>query len=149
MIFCGKESLDGATGQMGAQLAQRFCTAQVTGALLIKKIDEEAKTVVVERELEDGVDTLEVKLPCLFTMEKLNYPARIPNLKGKLAAKKAIITTITADDIPDLDRNRIGDQGSPTKVPRMFPPVMPEPGVIIDEGSIEASVEKLMQLIKE
>lgn len=109
---------------MGAQLAQRFCTAQVTGALLIKKIDEEAKTVVVERELEDGVDTLEVKLPCLFTMEKLNYPARIPNLKGKLAAKKAIITTITADDIPDLDRNRIGDQGSPTKVPRMFPPVM-------------------------
>ena len=31
MIFCGKESLDGATGQMGAQLAQRFEAAQVTG----------------------------------------------------------------------------------------------------------------------
>lgn len=74
---------------------------------------------------------------------------RIPNLKGKLAAKKAVITTITADDIPGLDRGRIGDPGSPTKVPRMFPPVMPEPGIIIDEGSVEASVAKLMQLIKD
>jgi len=27
--------------------------------------------------------------------------------------------------------------------------VMPEPGVIIDEGSVEASVAKLMQLIKD
>lgn len=89
------------------------------------------------------------KLPSLFTMEKVNYPARIPNLKGKLAAKKAVITTITADDIPGLDRGRIGDPGSPTKVPRMFPPVMPEPGIIIDEGSVEASVAKLMQLIKD
>lgn len=149
LIFCGKESLDGATGQMGAQLAQRFEAAQVTGTLLIKEVNEEAKTAVVERELEDGVETLEVKLPCLFTMEKVNYPARIPNLKGKLAAKKAVITTITADDIPGLDRGRIGDPGSPTKVPRMFPPVMPEPGIIIDEGSVEASVEKLMQLIKD
>ena len=145
MIFCGKESLDGATGQMGAQLAQRFGAAQVTGALLIKEVNEEAKTAVVERELEDGVETLEVQLPCLFIMEKTNYP----NLKGKLAAKKAVITTITADDIPGLDRNRIGDPGSPTKVPRMFPPVMPEPGIIIDEGSVEASVAKLMQLIKD
>jgi electron transfer flavoprotein beta subunit len=149
MIFCGKESLDGATGQMGAQLAQRFNTTQVTSTLLIKEVDQEAGTVIVDRELEDGVETLEAKLPCLFTMEKTNYPARIPNLKGKLAAKKATITTITSSDIPGLDRNRIGDPGSPTKVPRMFPPVLPEPGVIIDEGSVEASVAKLLAIIKE
>ena len=149
MIFCGKESLDGATGQMGAQLAQRFNTTQVTSTLLIKEVDQEAGTVIVDRELEDGVETLEAKLPCLFTMETTNYPARIPNLKGKLAAKKATITTITSNDIPGLDRNRIGDPGSPTKVPRMFPPVLPEPGVIIDEGSVEASVAKLLAIIKE
>ena len=149
MIFCGKESLDGATGQMGAQLAQRFNTTQVTSTLLIKEVDQEAGTVIVDRELEDGVETLEAKLPCLFTMEKTNYPARIPNLKGKLAAKKATITTITSNDIPGLDRNRIGDPGSPTKVPRMLPPVLPEPGVIIDEGSVEASVAKLLAIIKE
>lgn len=36
LIFCGKETLDGATGQMGAQLAERFDAAQVTSASLIK-----------------------------------------------------------------------------------------------------------------
>lgn len=149
LIFCGKETVDGATGQMGSQLAERFDAAQITSASLIKEIDEEAKTLVVERELETGIEVLEVSLPCLFTMEKTHYPVRIPNLKGKMAAKKAKVLTFTADDIPGLDRGRIGDPGSPTKVPRMFPPVMPEPGMILDEGSVEASVMKLMSLIRD
>lgn len=149
LIFCGKETVDGATGQMGAQLAERFDAAQITSASLIKSVDEENKTLIVERELETGIETLEVAMPCLFTMEKTNYPARIPNLKGKMCAKKAEIITFTANDIPELDRDRIGDLGSPTKVPRMFPPVMPEPGVILDEGSVEANVKKLIEIIKE
>ncbi len=149
LIFCGKETLDGATGQMGSQLAERFDAAQVTSASLIKEIDVDNNKLVVERELETGIETLEVSMPCLFTMEKTNYPVRIPSLKGKLAAKKAPVVTYTANDIPGLDRERIGDAGSPTKVPRMFPPVMPEPGVIIDEGSVEASVAKLFELIKD
>lgn len=149
MIFCGKESLDGATGQMGAQLAQRFGAAQVTSTLLIKEVDEAAGTAVVDRVLDNGVETLRVKLPALFTIEKTNYPARIPNLKGKLAAKKASITTITSNDIPELDKERIGDPGSPTKVPRMFPPVLPEPGQIIEGESTEEKVAKLLELIKD
>ena len=149
LIFCGKETVDGATGQMGSQLAERFDAAQITSASLIKEINEEAKTLIVERELETGIETLEVTMPCLFTMEKTHYPARIPNLKGKMKAKKAEIMTFTANDIPGLDRGRIGDPGSPTKVPRMFPPVMPEPGIILDEGSVEATVAKLMSIIKE
>lgn len=149
LIFCGKETVDGATGQMGAQLAERFDAAQITSASLIKSIDEESRTLVVERELETGVETLEVTMPCLFTMEKTHYPARIPNLKGKMRAKKAEIISFTANDIPGLDRDRIGDPGSPTKVPRMFPPVMPEPGIILDEGSVEATVAKLVSIIKE
>lgn len=148
LIFCGKETLDGATGQMGAQLAERFDAAQITSASLIKEIDLENKTLLVERELETGIETLEVTMPCLFTMEKTHYPVRIPNFKGKMRAKKASITTLTADDIPGLDRARIGDPGSPTKVPRMFPPVLPEPGMMIDEGSVEASVAKLFALIQ-
>lgn len=149
VIFCGKETLDGATGQMGSQLAERFDAAQITSASLIKSIDENARTLVVERELETGVETLEVTMPCLLTMEKTHYPVRNPSLKGKMAAKKAQVMTITANDVPGLDRGRIGDPGSPTKVLRTFPPVMPEPGVILDEGSVAATVSKLFELIKE
>lgn len=149
LIFCGKETVDGATGQMGAQLAERFDAAQITSASLIKSVDEESKTAVAERETEAGIETLKVTLPCLFTMEKTHYKARIANLKGKMRAKKAEIITFTANDIPALDRERIGDPGSPTKVPRMFPPVMPQPGVILNEGSAEADAAKLLEIIKE
>ena len=148
-MFCGKESLDGATGQMGSQLAERFDAAQITSASLIKDIDLENKKLTVERELENGTETLEVTMPCLFTMEKKNYPLRLPSLKNWMASKKAVITTLTSKDIPGLDLDRIGDPGSPTKVPRMFPPVMPEPGVMLDEGSTEATVTKLISLIKD
>ena len=149
LIFCGKETLDGATGQMGAQLAQRFDAAFVSSALLIKELDQDKGSLIVDRELKDGVETLEVRMPVVFTMEKTNYPTRIPNLKGKLAAKKAQISLISSMDIPELDRTRIGDPGSPTKVPRMFPPVLPEPGVILNEGSTQANVARLLQIIAE
>lgn len=149
LIFCGKETVDGATGQMGSQLAERFDAAQITNASLIKEVDEESGTLTAERELETGKETLRVKLPCLFTMEKTNYPARIPSLKGKMRAKKAEIMSFSADDIPGLDRGRIGDPGSPTKVPRMFPPVLPEPGIILDEGTVEATAARLLAIIRE
>lgn len=112
-------------------------------------MDEQARTAVADRRLETGVETLEVRLPALFTVEKPNYPTRIPSLKGKLAAKKAAVTVITSQDIPGLDTSRIGDPGSPTKVPRMFTPLLPEPGVIIDEGSAEASAARLLRIIAE
>ena len=31
----------------------------------------------------------------------------------------------------------------------MFPPVLPEPGMMIDEGSVEANVAKLFALIQD
>lgn len=148
LIFCGMETIDGATGQMGPQLAEKFGASQITGAVLIRSVDEEKRTVTVDRRTESGLETLEVSMPCLLTMEKTNYPVRLAGIKGKLAAKKKVITVLTSNDIEGLDRTRIGDRGSPTKVPRMFPPMMPEPGMIISEGSVHDDVEKLLELIK-
>ena len=88
LIFCGKETLDGATARWAPSWLNAL-TRPRSPAPLIKEIDLENGKLVVERELEDGIETLEVTMPCLFTMEKTNYPVRIPSLKGKLAAKKA------------------------------------------------------------
>ena len=147
IIFCGKETIDGATGQMGAQLAERFDAAQITSCLEIRSVDEENRTLVARRVPDVGIECLEATLPVLLTMEKECYPAKVAGLKGKMRAKKAKITTFTADTIPNLDKQRIGDPGSPTKVPRMFPPVMPDPGVILDEGCTQETVKKLLSLI--
>lgn len=147
LIFCGKESVDGATGQMGPQLAERFGASQIMGCLTIDGVDEEKRTVRARRQLETGAETVEADLPCLIAPEKANFQARIPNLKGKLAAKKAVITTLTENDIPGLDAGKIGVPGSGTIVPKIYPPVLPEPGVVIDEGSAAASGARLLDIL--
>ena len=147
LIFCGKESLDGATGQMGSQLAERFGASQLSSMSLIREVNEEKKTVIAERELEKGVEVAEAKYPCLFTVEKTNYRPRIPNLKSWKASRTAEITVLNSKMIPGLDPAQIGDPGSPTKVPRTYPPVVGESGQILDEGSVEKNVDKLFELI--
>ena len=147
LIFCGKETLDGATGQMGSQLAERFGSSQVTSMSLIKSVDIENGKIVVEREVENGVETIEAQMPCLFTVEKTNYPPRLPNYRGKKAARKAEIITLGPGDIEGLDPKLIGVPGSGTIVPRIYPPVLPEAGQIIDEGSAAASAAKLCAIL--
>ena len=148
LIICGKETLDGATGQMGSQLAERFSCSQLTGVSKIIKVDPENRTILAERLVEGGTELREVSLPCLLTMEKENYPARIPNIKRNIMSKKAQIPILCSADLADLDPNQIGDAGSPTKVPRMFPPVLPEPGLVLREGSLDERVDKIMAYLQ-
>lgn len=147
LVFCGKESMDGATGQMGSQLAERFGFSQITSLSLIESVDEENKKAVVEREMETGTAIVEVNIPCLFTVEKANYPARLPSLKGKLAAKKKEIPMVAGKDIQGLESEKIGVAGSGTVVPRIYPPELPEPGDVIDEGDTAASVCRLCDIL--
>lgn len=149
LIFCGKESLDGATGQMASQLAERFDASQLSCTQEILSLDETEKTLTARRELEKRVETTQAQLPCLITVEKTNYHPRIPNLKSWKASRKAQILRYDSKSIPGLDPEQIGDPGSPTKVPRTYPPEVGSKGIMIDEGSIDKSVAKLASVIRE
>ena len=149
LIFCGKESLDGATGQMASQLAERFNTSQLSFVLNILEIDMEKQILLAERELETGVETDEAQLPCLITVEKTHFRPRIPNLKSWKVSRSAEITRYNSKTIPQLDFSQIGDPGSPTKVPRTYPPEVGETGMIICEGSPEKDVDRLLTLLRD
>ena len=149
LIFCGKESLDGATGQMGSQLAERFGANQVSCLEELVCVCEDEKKLTALRRLENGAETVEAAYPCLFTVEKTNYRPRIPNLKSWLASRQADIICFNSKTIPGLDPAQIGDPGSPTKVPRTYPPVTGEPGQIISEGSAAKDAEKLISLLSD
>ena len=147
IILCGKETLDGGTGQMGAQLAERFDTSLVSSVAMIQEVNEEKGTIVAERDTEYGVEIVEAKMPVLCTIEKTNYQPRIPNFKGKKFARTAPITKLTADTIEGLDRSKIGAPGSGTIVPRTYPPEKSEGGVMIDEGDSQKNVAKVMEIL--
>ena len=147
LIFCGKESLDGATGQMASQLAERFDAAQISCCLSIEEVAD--GKIRATRALENGRELVEATLPCLVTVEKDNFFGRLPNLEAYLAAKKAEIVTYTENDIDGLDLRKIGVPGSGTIVPKIYPPELPEPGQIISTGSAKSDARRLVEILAE
>lgn len=147
LIFAGKETLDGATGQMASQLAERFDCSQISCCIEIESIEN--GVVRAKRQLDSGVQTVEAKLPCLITVEKAGFIPRLPRLNSWLQSKNAPITVLDENNITGLDPQLIGVPGSGTIVPKIYPPQLPEPGQILNEGSITATVNKLVDLLEE
>jgi electron transfer flavoprotein beta subunit len=144
LIICGKQAIDGDTAQVGPGLAMRLDIPYATCIQKIRSADESA--IVMERMMDDGYDVLQSGYPLLFTVVKdINQP-RVPSLKGKMKAKKADITVLTAEDI-GADPACIGLPGSPTQVVKVFPPE-PRGERAIMTGTVDEQVEQLVDKIK-
>ena len=118
---------------------------QVTYVKKIEKID--ASSATVERMTEEGYDVVETPLPAVFTVVKEINEPRLPSLKGKMKAKKAEIPVWSADDI-SCDESKIGLDGSPTRVSKIFTPPPREGGRVLAGEPNEVSKE-LAGLLKE
>jgi electron transfer flavoprotein beta subunit len=119
VILCGKQASDGDTAQVGPGIAVHLDLPQITYVRKIEAIDD--KKIVAERLLEDGYEVIEAPLPCVLTVVKEINEPRLPSLKGKMSAKKAVIPTWKAADL-NCDPKGIGLDGSPTKVVKIFTP---------------------------
>jgi electron transfer flavoprotein beta subunit len=145
IIICGKQASDGDTAQVGPGIATHLDLPQVT---YVRKIDELAEDhVVAERMLDEGSEVIHCPVPCVLTVVKeLNEP-RLPSLRGKMAAKKAQIIQWTAKDL-ECDPKRLGLDGSPTKVVRIFSPP-PRGGGMILTGEADEAVRTLVERIRD
>jgi len=84
LIFTGKETIDyngGAVGGMVAELLDLPYIAQATSFQL------SGTTATVKREIEGGEETMEVSLPLVISTQKGVAEARIPNMRGIMAAR--------------------------------------------------------------
>ncbi|MGA2641127.1 MAG: electron transfer flavoprotein subunit beta/FixA family protein [Spirochaetia bacterium] len=123
IILMGRQAIDGDTGQVGPGVAENLDISHITD---IRKIEEIADgRIVVERLLEEGYARIAARLPVVLTVVKEINTPRLPSLKGKLAARKAEIPVLKAADI-GADVERLGLNGSPTQVMKIFTP--PKPG---------------------
>ncbi len=95
---------------------------------------------------EEGYDVVEVPLPALLTVTKEINEPRLPSLKGKMRAKKAEIRVMTAAEI-GADPARIGLDGSPTWVEKVFTPPQRGAGVIL-QGEPDHLVARLVEEIE-
>ncbi|MFH1395675.1 MAG: electron transfer flavoprotein subunit beta/FixA family protein [Candidatus Omnitrophota bacterium] len=145
IIFCGKQASDGDTAQVGPGISTHLDIPQVTYVKKIEKLNENQATV--ERMTEEGYDIVETPLPAVITVVKEINEPRLPSLKGKMKAKKAEIPVWTAEDL-GCDEKKIGLDGSPTRVVKIFTPPPREGGRIL-EGEPSEKAKELVVLIKE
>lgn len=96
LVLAGKQSIDGDNNQTGQMLAGLMGWAQGTFA---SKIEPGDGHVMVTREIDGGLETLKLTLPCVITTDlRLNEPryAALPNI---MKAKKKPLDTITPADL--------------------------------------------------
>lgn len=120
MIICGKQTTDGDTAQVGAELAEFLGITHVTNVCRIHEVTE--NSITVDLDLPLHLETAKVAFPCLMTVEKGIYEPRLPSYKLKLATADRPITVLKLDDMEDQDARHYGLNGSPTQVKRIFPP---------------------------
>jgi electron transfer flavoprotein beta subunit len=125
LLLFGQQAIDGDTAQVGPGVAAHLNIAQTC---FVSKIIEVGKEYIsVERLMETGFDKIKMHLPAAITVVKdINIP-RLPSLRGKRNAKKAQLQTWTADDL-GLEEDKIGLNGSPTQVVKIFSPKISKTG---------------------
>ena len=132
LVFMGKQAIDDDCNQTGQMLAALLNWPQATFA---SKIEVKDKSLEVTREIDEGLETLEVNVPAIVTCDlRLNEPryASLPNI---MKAKKKPIEQITVSDL-----------GVDTK-PRVEQIKVEEPPKR-KAGIKVASVEELVQKLK-
>jgi electron transfer flavoprotein beta subunit len=100
----GKQAIDDDCNQTGQMLSSLLGWAQGTFA---SKIEVKDKSIQVTREVDEGLETIEINLPAIVTCDlRLNEPryASLPNI---MKAKKKPIEQLIAKDLGVDISNRI------------------------------------------
>lgn len=144
IIFAGRQAIDGDTAQVGPEIAEHLGLPQIT---YVQKVEAYEDKLKVQRALEDGYEELEVKMPCLLTaISELNDP-RYMHMENIYKIFNQEIKIWTVDDI-DVDRSKLGLNGSPTKVKKSMTKEAKGEGEII-QGSIKELVAVAMEKLHE
>ena len=145
LVICGRQTLDGDTGQVGPQLAEMLDVPFIAYVSGIEEIADGGMRV--RRMVEDGYEVMESPLPAVLTVVKEINTPRLPSLRGIARSKSAAIPVWGAGEI-DIDKNKVGLSGSFTRVIKIFTPQRVCRGEIF-QGDLENQVDCLIGRLKD
>ena len=120
LIICGKQTTDGDTAQVGAELAEYLGLPNVSNVLSVD--DYRDGTLSLTTGLDDRLIRLRIALPCLLSMDAdINTP-RLPSYKIRRQLTDDRVRMLRFADFADQDPGHYGLSGSATQVERIFPP---------------------------
>jgi len=123
LVILGKQAIDDDASQTGQMLATLWGRPQATFA---SKLDIEGNLATVTREVDAGLETLEVDLPAVITTDlRLNTP-RHTKLPDIMKAKSKPLETLAFADLGV-------DSGDTLKVSHYAPPAKRSRGVMVKD----------------
>ena len=141
-VFSGQFSLDSATGQIGGKLASMLDAAFLHSANRIEVIDN---GLSIQRKAGPSYEVWQADFPVVCSViEGANKPRSI-TVKGKMAAKKAVIEVLSNQELQISDANLV----SPSIVEAIFPVMQKETGLRITGKNEADSAKKLADLLFE
>jgi electron transfer flavoprotein beta subunit len=145
LVICGRQTMDGDTGQVAPQLAEQLGLPFVSYVSQIEEIRE--GYIRVQRMVEEGHQVVEMPLPGVISVVKeINVP-RLPSLRGLMKSKQAQIPVWTAEEL-GVDMNKVGLSGSPTQMVKLFHPQRTRQGELL-QGGPESQVGQLVERLRE
>ncbi len=145
LIICGRQTIDGDTGQVGPELAEILGLPFVAYVSKVEEIGNEY--IRVRRMIEEGYEVIETSLPVVITVVKeINVP-RLPSLRGLAKAKSAAIPVWTAEEL-GVNKSMVGLSGSATRVVKVFFPQRVCRSEIL-QGDLESQVDTLVDKLRE
>ncbi len=150
LILSGERATDGDTGQVGPNIASALDVPLASYVSEIEQIDSLKKEIIVWRMTVYGYEKLLMPLPALLTVVKeISFP-RLPTLRGKQRARAAQIPVFSTENL-EVDADKIGLKGSPTRVIKIESPKVTRSGTILkptDERSMESAVDQMIDFFR-
>lgn len=137
LVLLGKQAIDDDSNQTGQMLAGLLDWGQGTFTSKLEFVDGNA---FVTREVDGGLETLSVKLPCVITTDlRLNEPryASLPNI---MKAKKKPIEAFTVEDLGVDVTPRLEVLGVEEPVARQSGEIVPDVATLVQKLKDEAKV---------
>ncbi|MEW6142535.1 MAG: electron transfer flavoprotein subunit beta/FixA family protein [Chloroflexota bacterium] len=145
LVICGRQSIDGDTGQVAPEMAEKLCLPFVS---YVSKVEEiKPGYIRVQRLVEDGHEVVECPLPAVISVTKEINTPRLPSLRGMMKAKSLKPTVWTNQDL-QVPADKVGVAGSATRVVKIFFPQRTRKSAMIT-GTPEEQVDKLVAKLKE
>lgn len=146
LVLCGKQAIEDDSGIVGAALAEFLDLPQVSVVTKLE-LSDDGKSAVAHREVEGGVEVLELSLPAVLTTQKgLNEP-RYASLRGMMKAKKMPVESKSLADL-DISAELVGEAGSRSRLVEMSYPPKRSQGRVL-EGELPEIVKELVRCLKE
>jgi electron transfer flavoprotein beta subunit len=141
LILCGSSTNDSETAQVGPQLAEEL---DIPGVAYVNDVEITGNKARVRRVTDEFLETMEMELPGLVTINARSYIPRYVSMSGFQTAFTADVVTFDMAAL-GLSADWIGSKGAPTKILRVYSPRAGKENMVLT-GTPKKIVENLFSL---